>query len=1256
MTMLRARLFGGLMLRWDGGSLPPIAGTVPRSLLAYLLTYRDRAHTRSLLAGTFWPDLPEEVARRRLSQALWRIRKALAPHPVLRIEGDTVQINPALPLWLDIEQFARERAQCLAENAGGASQPVGPCESCLAHYRGDFLAGYYEDWLFPERERLREQMLDVLERLVARYKREGNYLAALAHARRLAAEDLLREEAHREVMRLCHLLGRDVEALQQFETCRQALQEELGVEPSPTTVALARRVAEQSDQAAQADLPWAPRPPAVSGPDAPLAREVPLLGRERERAEMLAHVDALLQGLGAVVLLEGEAGVGKTRFLQAIASDAEWRGVEVLWGSEKPAETALPYGALVEALSGGLSPLRARQLAQLVEGIWLQALTALLSPLGSAWPDLPPAPSLEPAQERDRLVNALAQLLVGWARIAPVLLVLDDLHWAGPAMLDLLARLAPALRPGGLLVLGSYRSEDARTSPEIWQGLQALDRAGVQGRLALARLDAAASGELIRRSLGRPAPHLEARLFAETAGNPLFLLETLRALSDEGLLGHDEKGQWRIQEEGFGPEEVEIPLPAAVEETIARRLEALAPAARETLTLAAVLGERFDFDLLHAASRTEPARLLANVRKLVQRRFLEEADQAYRFHHDKIRQVVYSRVREGDRPKLHRRVAQALACHQPEQVAALAHHWLSAGDWDQAATYHKQAGDQARAVYANAEAAAHYRRALGALEQLPTRPEPARLWDLRWASEEVHARLGERERQREDLAVLEALAEQLEDGQRQMQVGLRMAEYYMDRGDPQAARPILEGSLPLARTRGEVEIEARALNLLGQVHQLLGDPKQARQHNEQALDLHRAHGDLAGQARSLISCCVACLFGGDYLAAEAYGHEAQRLCHMLGDRKGEGQCLHLLGRVHRDQGRLAAAQACASEAVHIAREVGDRTSEAYHLLELGNLASNLGDYPSARETLQQAVTLFERIDDKRGYSYGLLDLGLVLHRLGQGSLARERVERAQSLITATGDQWGTAGGWTYRGLVLEGLGALTLAAEAFQQALALKREIDQQAWSLEDRAGLARVALAQERVAEALAHSTEILDRIDRVGLAGVEHPATVYLTLYRTLAAAGMVDRARAVLAEAYALVTERAEQIDDKGLRDSFVENVAEHRHIVAAYRALASRTVTMTLPRAGAPTGRALRDEEYTPVTWTVVAPEDEFLPAGPEWRQARLRRLLREAAEQGAAPRVGDLAAALGVSEPTVRRDLAALRRAGHPAETRGSRGP
>lgn len=356
MPALQIHLLGGLVLVWEGRALPPVPGGVAGSLLAYLVTCRDRPHTRALLAGTFWPDLPEATARRRLSRALWEIRRVLDPlpspspdaQPVLLARGGTVQFNPELPLWLDVEQFAQAHAQGIAEGADALAHG----EQALACYQGEFLAGHYDDWLLAERERLREMVLTLLERLLLAYKVRAEYERALTYARRLAAEDPWREEAHGEIMRLCHLLGRDAEALKQYEACCQILARELGVEPSPEIAALAGEIVTRSDVPVPVSLPSSARPwgiPSLERPD-----QLPLVGRQVEWAELLRQIESASRGRGGLTLVYGEAGVGKTRLLRELEANARWRGWPVYWGRCYELAAPLAYQPLVEALQAGL--------------------------------------------------------------------------------------------------------------------------------------------------------------------------------------------------------------------------------------------------------------------------------------------------------------------------------------------------------------------------------------------------------------------------------------------------------------------------------------------------------------------------------------------------------------------------------------------------------------------------------------------------------------------------------------------------------------------------------------------------------------------------------------------------------------------------------------------------------------------------------------------------------------------------------------
>jgi DNA-binding SARP family transcriptional activator/Tfp pilus assembly protein PilF len=1323
MAILCARLFGGLAVNWGETPLPPIAGAMARSLFAYLLTYRDRPHTRDLLAGTFWPELPESTARRRLSQALWQIRNALEPHPILLTEGDTVQWNPNLPLWLDTEEFAKHKEQ----GTRGEPGAIEHYELCLEHYKGEFLAGYYDDWIVVERERLREMLLDVLERLVAGSKRRGEYERALLHARRLAGEDPWREDAHREVMRLCHLLGRDSEALKQFKTCRQILAEELGAEPSSETVALAQELAQFSGDSLGGDLPATALPAGIVL-DSAQAPELPLVGREAERAQLLTHVERLMRGSGGVVLLEGEAGVGKTRLLQTLAHDAEWRGAEVLWGAGREVEGAAPYGPLVEALSEGLTPLRVGQLGQLVEGIWLQVLAPLLPLLGTQLPDLLPPPALDPAQERDRLLAALARVLAGWAQITPLLLVLEDLHWAGEDTLDLLTRLAPGMGARGVLIVGSYRGAEARALPGVWERLQALDRAGVQHRLELAGLDADATAELVRRCLGMrsAAPFFEARLYGETKGNPLFVLETLRALHGEGLLTRDESGRWSTPWDGTTVDYAELPLPPAVEQTIARRLDFLSPALRRTIDLAALLGERFGFDLLRAAGDSEPQTLLAAVRQLVQRRFLDETEQDYRFSHDKIRQVAYDRIAESARVGLHRQVAQALEDLAPDQPAALAHHWALAGEWAQAVVYHQQAGDRAQAVYANAEAAQHYSQALAALAKLADDPQCK--FALLLAREKVYHLLGEREAQALDLQALAELADTLDDNRRRADVNLRRAEYavtssdfpaavdaarqaihlsqavhnqqseatahfqlgraFLHLGNHNATRSQYERALELARAISEPSIEAKSLQGLGILCRMQGEYAEARRHQEQALEIWRQVGDRYGEGSVIVSLALIVDEQGEYAEARGLYEQVLDIWRALGHRDFEAVVLNNLGLTLRKQRDLDAARTCYQQALRINREVGNRFNESsnigslaaifraqgyyaqalqadtqsLHIKQeigaligiarshgsLGQEFSHLGNYLTARSHTEQALSIFRKLGDHRGEALVFEDLSLISHHLGDDQAALEYGQQALHLWQELGSADSQGEALVNVGRAQLGLGRLSEAATAFQQALDLLRE-GKYYLVMEPVAGLASAALAQGDLGQAQAHIEQILAYLENHIPDGAYDPFWLYLTCYQVLEANGD-SRAAEILRTAHDLLQERAARIDDEALRRSFLQNVATHRKIVAAYQAFQAspreKQTTVLLPHADAPQGRPLRDDEYVSVTWTLATAEDASLTNKVDRRRRCLLRLLHEAQAQGAIPRDLDLANALGVSLATLRRDLATLRDRGY----------
>jgi len=232
--MLQLHTFGGLRIERDGQILQ-LSTHKARALLAYLVIFRQRSHPRSVLAGTLWPDLAEDKARRHLSDTLWRVRSVL--NDCVEADEECVGLNVSSSCWLDVQEFEDGLQAARSETQISASL-ASRLAACIELYHGPFLDGLYDDWALAEQERLRMLYLEALQRLLEWRKQSADYLSALEIAQRLVAVEPLHETAHRELVCLYHLLGRDAEAVAQYLRCREILRLELDQAPAPETEAL----------------------------------------------------------------------------------------------------------------------------------------------------------------------------------------------------------------------------------------------------------------------------------------------------------------------------------------------------------------------------------------------------------------------------------------------------------------------------------------------------------------------------------------------------------------------------------------------------------------------------------------------------------------------------------------------------------------------------------------------------------------------------------------------------------------------------------------------------------------------------------------------------------------------------------------------------------------------------------------------------------------------------------------------------------
>ncbi len=698
MSVLQVNLLGGFRLAYGSKLVTSINTPRLQSLLAYLVLHRNAPQSRRHLAFLFWPDSAETQARTNLRHLLHELMRAL-PNGARYLLSDTqtVQWQPQEPCTVDVVDFESAVA------AGGRTD----LERSADLYGGDLLPGCYEDWIAPERERLRWLCISALERLLDLAEADRDYQQAVSYGSRLLERDPCREGTYRSLMRLHALRGDRAAALHTYHTCVTTLRRELGVPPDAATRTL-------HEQLLNAERTFATAAP-------PHAAEYPLVGRAVEWAHLQALWRRAAAGRPHLALLTGEPGIGKTRLAEELASWASRQGILTASARAYFAEGELPYAPVAAWL-------RARSLPAL-EQLWLTELARLLPELLTIHPDLPHPEPLQQDWQRSRLFEALVRGLLGSR--SPRLLILDDLQWCDQDTLGWLGYLLRFAPRAPLLILGTLRTGES-LRPELRELLAALRHDDLITDIELGPLDAPQTAALATSVAERTISlALAESLYRGSEGNPLFVVEIVQA----GLVGGTAGGPdaWAVDHAG-AEREAPQPLPRKVRQVLDRRLGQLSPGAREVAELAATIGRQFTFDVLAAASEATDGALVSGLDELWERRIIREQESGYDFSHDKIREAVYAGLSLARRRLLHRSAARALETVYAGDLSGvrghIARHYEQAGQARLAVTYYCRAAESAREVYANAEAIHYYRRAIVLLGSLPGQePAAADLWE-----------------------------------------------------------------------------------------------------------------------------------------------------------------------------------------------------------------------------------------------------------------------------------------------------------------------------------------------------------------------------------------------------------------------------------------------------------------------------------------------------------------------------------------------
>lgn len=691
---LRLRLLGPLAVERDGQPLTSQLLAKAQALLAYLaLTQQPQA--RAQLLVLLWGDSPQEAAQASLRQVLANLRAHVAPF--VRIDRQTVALAADAPVWVDALAFEQQITHALAQ------QDRAGLEAALALYGGELLSGFavraapdFERWMYGEQERLRALAIRGFETLAQMQAGVGQLEEAISQLRRVLALEPWREESHRALMALLARSGQRSAALAQYAACRQALADELNAEPSQETTTLYEQIQSGAikQEAAAPALGYA-LAPATEAPSPTL------VGRAAEWQQLQHAWQQASQGQAQLLLIGGEAGIGKTRLAEELVSWVRRQGGHVLSARCYAAEGELAFTPLIELLrhEGVL-----RTLPSLDE-VWLAQVARLLPEVLAQHPQLRvPESSGDPLQ-RQRFFEALAQAVLGAGR--PLLLLIDDVQWADRETLEwlhFLLRFAPQAR---LLVVGTVRGEEVLADHPLQPLLVSLHRVQRLSEIALGRLSEAETVALAEQAAGQAVTAEQgAALYQQTAGNPLFVVEMVRAQVDAGA-----------GSEGL---RLAASLPEGISAVIQARLAQLSPLAQEVAQLAAAAGRAFSLELLIQAGSYPEEELLASLDELWQRRILQEQEgSGYDFSHPRLRDMAYSQISPLRRRLLHRRIAQALQqlhAHAPGAINGLVALHYELGDQPvQAISAYLRAARFANQTYAHAEAAEVLRKALALL-------------------------------------------------------------------------------------------------------------------------------------------------------------------------------------------------------------------------------------------------------------------------------------------------------------------------------------------------------------------------------------------------------------------------------------------------------------------------------------------------------------------------------------------------------------
>jgi DNA-binding SARP family transcriptional activator/predicted ATPase len=1028
---MRISLFGNLRINSPGGPLLPVNTNRLQSLLAYLILHGDGPLARERLAFTLWPASTESQARTNLRQLLHNLKRVLpAECDLLVTDHLAIEWKRDASCEIDVLAFQDAISQASAARSNGdSSREMRYLKLAAELYEDDLLPALYDDWIVPLREDFRRQLASALERLAVLFDEQEEHGNAICWAERLVTLDLLNEANHQLLIRL-HAANRDrASAVRAYHRCRQALRRELGVDPGPATQRLFEQIL-KSD----AGEPSPEKPHPATAKHAPeLQRTRTLVGRAYEWRTLASAWQTVLENGPRIVFIAGEPGIGKTRLAEELYQSCIQQGYAAARSRCYSGRGQVAYSPVAEwlrsdALHAGWSGLGSQHLAELA-----RLLPEINEPRG-ANRTLNPGQSsmLAEAWQRLRFHESLNTAFAHCRK--PLLLYMDDMQWCDSATFEWLNAFITSSAASGTLLLGTVRAEETGREHPFTSSRIAMQSLGMVEEIALGPLDARETQELAQRESAEPleAPDI-GEIFRATRGNPLFVLESVRA----GLQS------------------------TRVHAVIAARLNQLSAAAYELAGLASVVGRPFSFELLEKATDWDDVSVSQALEQLWERRIIESREQSqYDFTHDRVREVALAELTVVRRRYWHRRIARALAEVYENEIESwngqIASHFEQAGMAREAIERYRLAAVYARQRYADREAAGLLTRALTLCRGFPesermllqeldllTTLGPALVTTEGYSAArvgETYTRALELSKRFLDRQVFAVLS------------GLWV--FHMVRGDLEQARQVGVDFLTRAELAPTPGLMQAANFVLGGSEFHLGQLEAGREHMRSAL---YANSGPTESVMALFAGPNISVFCQVYLAhltwhcgneTEAHAHaseaiaSAKRMHHPF----SEAIALDYAAMLSAFEGNSSAALECGTEAAALCTRHGFAYYLAMAQILTGWAQAAEEDAKDGLAQLRAGMDGMRRLGAQLRLPYYFALLAETLQRTGQPDEALASLSNGFAFAAGNGEQWAEPELHRVQGNLLSAKGKAELASTSFHRAMEAARQSRSLGW------------------------------------------------------------------------------------------------------------------------------------------------------------------------------------------------------------------